>query len=61
MPSRAKFSTKTKKAILERDRYCIFCWWEAIDAHHVYFWTDSNYWDNRNDIDQWDLYVIKTI
>jgi hypothetical protein len=49
----AKFSTNTKKEIFKRDWWkCIFCYSRYLDAHHVYFWTETNYWDNRNDINQ---------
>ena len=53
--SRAKFTTKTKQAIVERDVYCRLCWKQGSEVHHLYFGTQTNYWDNRNDIDQWIL------
>ena len=49
----AKFSKETKWSIMIRDRQCIVCWKPITDIHHVYFWTQSNYWDNRNDVNQW--------
>ena len=50
----AKFSPKTKQEIFQRDwGRCIFCTEIAVNAHHVYFGTESNYKDNRNDLNQW--------
>ena len=49
----AKFSKKTKADILIRDKTCIICWKPITDIHHVFFGTQSYYWDNRNEIDQW--------
>lgn len=49
---KAKFSNEVKKAMLDRDKQCIICWAPWTDCHHVYFWTESNYDDNRNDLDQ---------
>jgi hypothetical protein len=48
----AKFSKKTKWQILVRDKSCIFCNKPITDIHHIYFWTECNFWDNRNDITQ---------
>lgn len=52
---KAKFSNKTKQEIYNRDKVCIICWinnW-LFDFHHIYFWIESNYNENRNDINQW--------
>ena len=50
----AQFSVKTKEAIFERDGWCcIVCWEQPHSIHHVFFSTESNYWPNRNDPDQW--------
>ncbi len=49
----AKFTTKTKKEILERDRYCIFCWWPIQDFHHIYYSLDSEYTKDRNNTNRW--------
>ncbi len=51
--TKAKFTNKIKMEILERDCRCIFCPSQITDCHHVFFGTDSNYWKNRNDLDQW--------
>lgn len=53
--SKAKFSTKTKQAIYERDNgCCILCWINyPLVAHHAFYWDYANRWPNRNDIDQW--------
>jgi hypothetical protein len=54
MPSKAKFSIKTKKEIYERDwGRCIFCPKPPTDIHHIFFWTESNYWPDRNAVNQW--------
>ena len=49
----AKFSKETKWAIMIRDRQCIICWKPITDIHHVFFWTECEYWDDRNDINKW--------
>ena len=50
---KAKFSTKTKKQIFERDSWrCIICSWEPHSVHHVYYGSESNYWSDRNDVNQ---------
>ncbi len=51
----AKFSVETKKAILERDKCCIICWNEWTDVHHFLFWTQCEYWKDRNNINKWVL------
>lgn len=51
----AKFSVETKKQIIERDKCCIICANPWTDAHHVYFWTECEYWKNRNDVNKWVL------
>ena len=48
----AKFSTEVKTAICQRDKTCILSGEPWHSVHHVYFWTESNKWDNRNDEDQ---------
>ena len=56
MPSKAKFTTKTKKEIFDRDwGCCIICWTNQwiLDFHHVYYWSESNYWPDRNKTNQW--------
>mgnify|MGYP003123978609 CR=1 FL=1 len=55
MPSKAKFTTKTKQQIVDRDQYCILCWWQGSECHHVYFGIETNYWPNRNESNQWVL------
>lgn len=49
----AKFSKEIKAAILIRDKHCIICSRWITDIHHVYFWTQSEYWEDRNDINKW--------
>lgn len=49
----AKFSKETKAAILIRDKHCIYCDRWITDIHHVYFWTESEHWKDRNDINKW--------
>lgn len=56
---KAKFSTEVKTAICIRDKVCIFCWNPGTDCHHVYFWTETNYWENRNEANQWVLVCRK--
>jgi len=51
----AKFSVKTKREIVERDRVCIVCWEQWTDVHHVYFSQECEYWQDRNNIDKWVL------
>lgn len=48
----AKFSTEVKTLICQRDKVCILSGEAGHSVHHVYFWVNSNKWDNRNDIDQ---------
>ena len=55
----AKFSTEVKTEICKRDKLCIFCASPWTDCHHVYFWTETNYWENRNELDQWVLVCRK--
>lgn len=55
---KAKFSKETKEQILNRDLYCIICKtkWEynnITDYHHVFFWIEAEYWDDRNDVNKW--------
>ena len=49
----AKFSKKTQADILIRDKTCILCSKPIQDFHHVFFGTQSYYWNNRNERDQW--------
>lgn len=51
----AKFLIETKKQIVERDKCCIICGSPWTDCHHVYFWTECEYWKNRNDVSKWVL------
>ena len=55
MPSKAKFSQKTKKEIYERDwGLCILCNSnQSLVAHHVYYWINANRWPDRNNANQW--------
>ena len=48
----AKFSIDTKRKIYERDVVCIFCWNTWIDIHHVFYSQESNYWEDRNEVNQ---------
>lgn len=58
----AKFTKETKEKIYARDKVCIFCWNNSnLHFHHLFFWTESIYTNNRNDIDQgvtacWDCH-----
>ena len=51
----ARFSTEVKTEICIRDKVCILSWEPWHSVHHVYYWVDSNRWENRNDVDQWVL------
>ena len=54
MKNKAKFLKKTQQQIYERDKVCIISWNPITDFHHCYYWAiQSNYWANRNDVDQW--------
>ena len=51
----AKFSTKTKEEILERDGWCVI-WWDCAEwlvAHHAYFSNGANRTSTRNYLNQW--------
>lgn len=48
----AKFSKETKLAIMIRDKQCIICWKPITDIHHSFFWTECEYWKDRNDINK---------
>jgi len=50
MPSKAKFSNKTKEEIFERDGMCcIICKkQETLQFHHVKFWLEADRWPDRN-------------
>lgn len=52
---KAKFTIRIKEAIVERDDSCIICSKQWTDCHHVYYGTESNYWLDRNNINQWVL------
>ena len=53
MKTPAKFDKKTKEKILERDwNKCIICWYTPHSIHHVYFGTESEYWEDRNNEDK---------
>lgn len=54
----AKFSQETKLAILLRDKCCIICnRWNKVsvitDFHHVYYWLQAEYTEDRNDVNKW--------
>jgi hypothetical protein len=49
----AKFSRETKGKILIRDMRCIFCEKEITDIHHIFYWTECEYWEDRNNINKW--------
>jgi len=51
----AKFSKETKWKILLRDKRCILCLKYWTDCHHIFFWAESEYWENRNDLNKWVL------
>lgn len=51
----AKFSKETKRQILERDISCIICWNPWTDCHHIFYSQEANYWEDRNNVDQWVL------
>lgn len=53
MKNPAKFTTKTKQEIFERDKVCILCWNPIQDFHHCYYGTESNYSKDRNKANQW--------
>ncbi len=56
---KAKFSTKVKTEICKRDKLCIFCDNPWTDCHHVFYSQQTNYWEDRNDADQWVLVCRK--
>ena len=51
----AKFSTEVKTQICTRDQVCIFCWNAWIDVHHIFYSQETNYWEDRNEVNQWVL------
>ena len=57
--NQAKFTNEVKEQIYERDGFkCIICECFqnfAFDVHHIYFWTESEYWEDRNDVNKWVL------
>ena len=52
---KAKYNTKQKEAMYERDnKCCVLCWsTQAIQFHHCFFWTESMYSKDRNDPKYW--------
>ena len=51
---KAKFNSKIKLEIYNRDQFCIISWGEIETYHHAFYWAIySNYWPNRNNADQW--------
>lgn len=46
----AKFSDKTKAAIFARDKHCLFCPDPIQTYHHIYYWSQAEYWPDRNDV-----------
>jgi len=49
----AKFTSKTKEEIKERDKVCILTWKPITDYHHFLFWPhQANYWPDRNNANQ---------
>lgn len=49
----AKFSKEIKAAILIRDKHCIICNKPITDIHHVFFWTECEYLEDRNNVNKW--------
>lgn len=48
--TKRKISKEVKEYIIERDRVCIICEHEYIQAiHHCYYWDMAMYWEDRND------------
>lgn len=45
----AKFSKETQATIMLRDKQCIWCGKPWSDFHHIYFWTQAMYTEDRND------------
>lgn len=52
---KAKFNSKTKEEIYERDnKSCVICWSNTnLQFHHVYYSIQANYWKDRNNTSQW--------
>ena len=51
---KAKYNTKQKEIMYERDKYCVLCWdSNNLHFHHCYFWTESMYTKDRNDPKYW--------
>lgn len=48
----ARFSTEVKTQICIRDKVCIFCWNPWTDCHHCYYSQETNYWEDRNEVNQ---------
>lgn len=49
----ARFTSKTKAEILIRDKSCILCSSPIQDYHHIYYWWQAEYWEDRNNSDKW--------
>lgn len=49
----ALFSIDTKKEIYNRDKTCIICQLQITDYHHVYFWWQAEYTEDRNTKKKW--------
>ncbi len=52
---KAKFSTKTKEAIYNRDQVCILCWDQWHSCHHILFGLSAERTKERNNVDRWVL------
>lgn len=48
----AKFTTKTKEKIYERDKSCIWCAWFITQYHHIYYGLQAEHWKDRNRVDK---------
>jgi hypothetical protein len=42
------FSKEVKEKVLDRDWSCIICGWLWEHFHHVLYWGDAEYWEDRN-------------
>jgi hypothetical protein len=49
----ASFTSETKAQILIRDRHCIICWNWISDYHHIFYWWQAEYWEDRNNVNKW--------
>ena len=50
---KAKYNTKQKQAIWDRDGWaCVICWVNSpLEFHHCFFSTESMYTKDRNSLD----------